>query len=65
MKYTKKQIKEALKNYGVKGYSRAVITSANWVVVGDYCGQINNDGMLYLAPINKNDFESKRFTIEF
>lgn len=39
---TKKQIKQALKNNGVKGFSRAIISlDTGWVLVGDYNGKID------------------------
>lgn len=63
MKYTKKSVKEALKNNGVKGYSRAIISSTGWVVVGDYAGKIEESGILYLKPIDKTDTISRHFVI--
>lgn len=61
---TKKYIKDALKNNGVKGYSKAIITSANWVVVGKYAGQIDNGGILYLKPIDLTDKTSRHYVIQ-
>lgn len=59
---TKKAIKEALKNNGVKGWSRAVI-SERWVTTNDYTGKIE-DGILYLKPIDKNDTKSRHYVIQ-
>lgn len=61
---TKTEIKKALKNNGVKGYSRAVITSAGWVMVGDYTGKIENN-ILYLKPTDLNDKTSRHYVIGF
>jgi len=61
---TKKEIKQALKNNGVKGYSRAVITSAGWVKVGIYCGKIDKK-ILHLKPIDLDDKTSRHYVIGF
>jgi hypothetical protein len=58
---TKKEIKQALKNHGVKGYSRALITGS-WVTVGIYTGKIENS-TIYLKPTNLNDKTSQRYVI--
>lgn len=62
---TKKAIKEALKNNGVKGYSRAIISENGWVITKDYSGKVNEKGMLYLKPIDKTDTVSKHYVIQF
>lgn len=62
---TKKAIKEALKNNGVKGYSRAIISENGWVTTKDYSGKVNEKGMLYLKPIDKTDTVSKHYVIQF
>jgi len=61
---TKKAIKEALKNNGVKGYSRAII-SRNWVTTQNYTGKIDENGILYLKPIDKSDTISRHYVIQF
>lgn len=65
MKYTKKAIKEALRNNGVKGFSKAVISENGWVTTKDYTGKIDEKGMLYLKPIDKTDTISRHFVIQF
>ena len=63
---TKKEIKAGLKNNGVKGYSRAIISlETRWVVVGDYCGKLDDNNMLYLKPIDLNDKVSRHYVIQF
>ena len=61
---TKKAIKEALKNNGVKGFSRAII-SGNWVTTQNHTGKIDERGMLYLKPIDKTDMVSRHYVIQF
>ena len=61
---TKKEIKQALKNNGVKGWSKATITSTNWVVVGIYNGKIDGN-ILHLKPIDQNDKTSRHYVIGF
>lgn len=63
---TKKEIKAGLKNNGVKGYSKAIINFVTrWVVVGDYCGKLDNNNMLYLKPIDLDDKVSRHYIIQF
>lgn len=63
---TKKQIKAGLKNNGVKGFSRAIIVlETRWVMVGCYCGKLDDNNMLYLKPINLNDKTSRHYVIQF
>ena len=61
---TKKLIKEALKNNGVKGYSRAIISENGWVTTKDYSGKIDEKGMLYLKPIDQTDTTSRHYVIQ-
>ena len=62
---TKKYIKDALKNNGIKGYSRAIISPSNkWVVVGKYAGEIDDKGVLYLKPIDLTDTNSRHYVIQ-
>lgn len=62
---TKKYIKDALKNNGIKGYSRAIILpSSKWVVVGNYAGKIDDKGVLYLKPIDLTDNTSRHYVIQ-
>ena len=62
---TKKEIKLALKNNGVKGYSRAIISlDTGWVTVGIYCGKLDN-GILHLKPIDLTDTKSRHYVIGF
>lgn len=63
-KMTKKAIKEALKKNGVKGYTKAVISANGWVTTRDYTGKIDENGMLYLKPIDKTDTVSRHFAIQ-
>lgn len=58
----KKKIKQALKNNGVKGYSRAIITGAGWIIVGDHTGKIKNN-ILYLKPTDLTDKTSRNYAI--
>lgn len=63
---TKKEIKAGLKNNNVKGYSKAIINFVTrWVVVGDYCGKLDNNNMLYLKPIDLSDKVSRHYVIQF
>ena len=62
---TKKMIKLGLKNNGVKGFSTAIIFDTKWVVVGDYCGKLDEHNILYLKPINVNDTKSRHYVIQF
>ena len=63
---TKKEIKAGLKNNGVKGFSKAVICfETRWVVVGEYCGKLDDNNMLYLKPIDLNDKVSRHYVIQF
>lgn len=58
---TKKQIKNALKNVGVKGFSKAVISlDGGWVVVGRRYGKLDN-GNLELHNI---DLKSEKLLIK-
>lgn len=59
---TKKEIRQALKNHGVKGYSRAIITNVGWVKVGSYTGKIGNN-TIYLKPTDLNDKTSLHYVI--
>lgn len=64
---TKKQIIQALKNHGVKGYSKAIITGAigtkfKWVTVGSYTGEIGNN-TIYLKPTDLTDKTSLHYMI--
>ena len=61
---TKNRIKEALKNNGIKGYSKAIISDTGWITVGDYAGKIDENGILYLKPIDKTDTISRHFVIQ-
>ena len=62
---TKKEIKTALKNNGVKGFSKAVICfETRWVVVGEYCGKIDETNILHLYPLDKTDTTSRHYVIQ-
>ena len=47
---TKKTIRNALKNNGIKGWSNAVISVNGWVTTRELTGKIEND-VLTLRPI--------------
>lgn len=62
---TKAYIKSALKNNGVKGYSKATICfETRWVVVGEYCGKIDETNILHLCPIDLTDTTSRHYVIQ-
>ena len=48
---TKKTIRNALKNNGIKGWSNAVISVNGWVTTRELSGKIEND-FLTLRPID-------------
>ena len=61
---TKKSIREALKNNGIKGCSKAIISATGWVTVGDYTGKIDKNGILYLKPIDRTNTVLRHFVIQ-
>lgn len=59
---TKKQIKNALKNAGVKGFSKAVISLEDeWVVVGRRYGKFDNEKL----ELHNIDLKSEKLLIKF